>query len=1115
MGGVAGKPATGSSGPARRAGWLPGAPRVRVHLSLLALLALLPAWMAAGLVAVRAAEAERTRLVQAAQTTARDIAVAVEREVAGLRASLLALATTPDLPLGDPGAFAPQAALLRAAIGVGVALSEAPSPVSGGARGPVASPLVRDPEGGQLVVRFEIAVPPDGTLPARGRLTLTTDAETFWSPILERAHLPEGWVASVLDGHHLILARAPEAGRFLGQPVHPDALAALRAGGDAGTGWHAGLTRDGRPVHIAWHRVGGLPWTVLVGVPRDSVDGAVERALAPVLLAGLSALLGVTIGVASWGRRRLAQPLHALELAAAAVGRGEVPLAPRPCGVREIDAVAEALVATATTRREHAAEREAMAARLAMVLESTTDGVVVVDLAGRLTYHNERAERLLAEAAQAPPGKLLGLRLLDLFQEAARDDLAAALAEARRTGLPGAATIASGPAGPFHATDVFPTPEGLTVFFRDVTAARQAEQALRESEARLQAVLDHVPVGVLLADAATGRILLSNRRLAELLGERSVRSDRVVDYGRTPATDAEGREVLPADRPLARALRGQEEAGGEYQFHRRDGRRTWLRVRAVPIRDQAGRVVRAVAALMDIDAERRAAEALRQTELRFRTLAEAVPQIVWSSGPDGTLDYVNQRFFEFTGQAPEMAPARIRFPIHPEDQRESQARWEAALARGEPYEAEYRLRRADGVWRWMVARAVPARGGGTAVERWVGAVTDMTELIETRRMLERQVAAEDAARAAAERAAEALAASETRFRRFAEASPDALWLLDAAADRLDYVSPAFERFWGTPPDPAAGHRALATGVRPEDRPEVEAALARLRTGEPTDIEYRIERVGDGTPAGGGAPTRWVRVLSFAVGEVPAPPRANGHPPQRLVGGFVRDVTLRREAEERQRLLIGELNHRVKNTLAIVLSLAHQTARRARSDDAGPEGFVRDFQGRLMALARAHDLLTASTWRGALLGEVAASALLPWRGPPGAEPAAAQAGAPRFLLAGPAVWLAARQALGLALAFHEMATNAAKHGALVGTAPAGQVSIAWERDPSDPAFLALDWIESGGPAASCPTREGFGTRLLRGGLPIELGPDATVALDYTPAGFRARIRFRPAAGGGTG
>ena len=207
----------------------------------------------------------------------------------------------------------------------------------------------------------------------------------------------------------------------------------------------------------------------------------------------------------------------------------------------------------------------------------------------------------------------------------------------------------------------------------------------------------------------------------------------------------------------------------------------------------------------------------------------------------------------------------------------------------------------------------------------------------------------------------------------------------------------------------------------------------------------------------------------------------------------RDVTERKRAAARQRLLLAELNHRVKNTLAAVQSVAAQTARQADS----PDGFRAAFQSRLLALARSHDVLTEGNWEGAPLRGILERALVAFGGP----------GA-RVSLSGPPVRLAPAAVVTLNLAFHELATNAAKHGAL--SAPGGRIEVGWALEAGEgsggPA-LAILWRESGGPSVRPPERRGFGSRLIERGLPREFG--AEVALDFAPAGVECRIRL-PAA-----
>jgi two-component sensor histidine kinase/PAS domain-containing protein len=202
-------------------------------------------------------------------------------------------------------------------------------------------------------------------------------------------------------------------------------------------------------------------------------------------------------------------------------------------------------------------------------------------------------------------------------------------------------------------------------------------------------------------------------------------------------------------------------------------------------------------------------------------------------------------------------------------------------------------------------------------------------------------------------------------------------------------------------------------------------------------------------------------------------------------GMLEDVTERRRAEQRQRLLINELNHRVKNTLATVQSIASQTLRSA-SDLTQARA---SFEARLVALSAAHDLLTAQSWHGAPLDELVATALAPFEG----------AQAPQISRSGPRVWLSAPRALALSLAVHELATNAVKYGALA--VPEGHLALRWTVHSG---ALTFSWVESGGAPVAPPVRSGFGMRLLQRNLARELGGE--VVLDFAPAGVRCEIRF---------
>jgi len=195
----------------------------------------------------------------------------------------------------------------------------------------------------------------------------------------------------------------------------------------------------------------------------------------------------------------------------------------------------------------------------------------------------------------------------------------------------------------------------------------------------------------------------------------------------------------------------------------------------------------------------------------------------------------------------------------------------------------------------------------------------------------------------------------------------------------------------------------------------------------------------------------------------------------------RDITDRKRAEEQQQLLINELNHRVKNTLAVVQSISRQTFRKS-----APDALVQAFESRLAALSAAHNLLTEGKWQSARLGALLESVLAPF----GSDDCKVE-------LAGPEVLLSPQAAVSFALAAHELATNSVKYGAL--SQPRGEVHVGWRIQTGR---LKWAWQERGGPPVAKPTRQGFGSLMLERALASELG--GRVELVFAPHGLRCLI-----------
>ncbi len=237
-----------------------------------------------------------------------------------------------------------------------------------------------------------------------------------------------------------------------------------------------------------------------------------------------------------------------------------------------------------------------------------------------------------------------------------------------------------------------------------------------------------------------------------------------------------------------------------------------------------------------------------------------------------------------------------------------------------------------------------------------------------------------------------------------------------------------------------------------------------------DVEYRVKQL-DGS-------WRWLSAWGLVEFEGDGPQRR----PVAIVGAS-RDLTERKQAEELQRLLLNELNHRVKNTLATLQAISAQTLRAARDLPSAREALDR----RIRAMARAHDLLTLRAWTGANSADVVMRAL--------------DAFAPaQVKMSGTAIDLSPKHALALSLALHELATNATKYGAL--SCPEGRVSVQWGVQEG---MLHLDWEESGGPPVAPPTQKGFGSRLLEDLVPRDLG--GSTKLNCDASGVRCSITAR--------
>ncbi|HZB36377.1 MAG TPA: HWE histidine kinase domain-containing protein [Beijerinckiaceae bacterium] len=371
-----------------------------------------------------------------------------------------------------------------------------------------------------------------------------------------------------------------------------------------------------------------------------------------------------------------------------------------------------------------------------------------------------------------------------------------------------------------------------------------------------------------------------------------------------------------------------------------------------------------------------------------------------------------------------------------------------ALTRGEEVEREPMLyRRGDGSVAKFMVSARPTRNEHGEVVTAVATFDDVTELQDS-----------------IERHRLALAAANMGD-----------WQWDAATDLMSF-SPRAREIFGFREGETMTRARLRSFVDQDDLARAEATIDHAAQGRTRyRVEYRYTRPHDGV-------TCWLVTMGFAT----------SRPDGSLSGitGVVLDVTERKRIEERQELLIRELHHRVKNTLATVQAIVGATARSAPS----PEHFAAAFAGRVISLAKTHDLLTEGAWQTASLRQMLERELGPYDDP----------ARPRIALEGPLVELSSEEAVPLGMAIHELTTNAAKYGALSRTG--GRLQVTWTLEPpaggSDASTLRLAWIERGGPPAAVPRRLGFGSRLLNRVLAAQL--QAEVDTRFPPEGFELRL-----------
>ena len=445
--------------------------------------------------------------------------------------------------------------------------------------------------------------------------------------------------------------------------------------------------------------------------------------------------------------------------------------------------------------------------------------------------------------------------------------------------------------------------------------------------------------------------------------------------------------------------------------------------------------------------------ALSESEARMELATQAADMGVWEYRPPTEELIYSEEAKAICGFPPgepvtlEMARSIVHREDLPRTTRQRQRAFDPAIRDTSPY--EYRIITPAGEERWLVnnARAVfETVGGETMVTRYVGALRDVTA----------------AKRAEAERDT-----GVARLGLAIDAGRMAVWQVDRHGMAH---SPELNRIMGLAADARPTVEEINALYLPGEYERVDGMVqAALGRGERhVEAEWRIRR-----PSG---EVRWILVRA----EIQL--NREGRPRRAL--GVMMDVTERRESEERLKLLAREVDHRANNLLAVVQGTIQL------SNAADVDALKAVLVGRISALGRAHQLLAEARWEGADLRRLVEEELL----------AFSLGEVARVSIRGPDVALAPAAAQALAMALHELATNAAKYGAL--STPAGQVAVSWTREGEGP--LVLQWTETGGPMVAKPSRRGLGTTMLARAL---AGPlNGVSRLDWRPEGLVCELEL---------
>ncbi len=588
--------------------------------------------------------------------------------------------------------------------------------------------------------------------------------------------------------------------------------------------------------------------------------------------------------------------------------------------------------------------------------------------------------------------------------------------------------------------------QGAINCFQDISARKKIEEEVQRKNKELEDFFENSAIGLHIV-SGDGIILRANKAELDLLGYT--------------ADEYIGRHIAEfhVDAPtigdiLHRLSCGEKLDRCPARLRAKDGSIKRVLITSNSRFDD-GKFVNTRCFTTDVTSLHEAELARRDSESRLAATYDAATIGIAEANEAGVLVRVNDTCCKILGRSHDQLIGTAFLDYTLESDRDADMTLYARQVRGEidNYSVRKRARKADGQLVYLDVFSSSVRDDNGKFRYGVRVLQDVSEK---------------------QHAEEQIRQSEQQKRDLLEALPAAVYTTDAEG-RITYYNKASVELAGRTPQIGdkwcVSWRLYWPDGTPLPLDECPMAIA-IRENRPVrDVEAVAERP-DGT--------------RVPFEPYPTPLRdAKGN----LIGAvnMLVDISERKRAESQQKVLIDELNHRVKNTLATVQSLAAQTARHAESlKDFGPR-----FEARLVAMARAHDLLTKRHWQEAPLNGLVHEVLAPL----------IEGATERVQISGPSISLKPRTALSLTMALNELGTNAVKYGAL--STGGGQLTINWRVTNEDGrSLIEFEWKESGGPRVTAPSRRGFGSRLMERCIEGDLGGNLDLA--FEPAGINCRI-----------